>query len=291
MANRVFCVLLILSGVIGAAVVMAQRGAASSEEPPATSLLELAGKGYYYRAWGGSRYACIYCHANFDEARLDDGYRRPGHMLWNAYGRPSFYNGAYRGKGEIPLARAINTCVVAFLQADALTLSNERMRTLIAYVRSISPDEVSPAITITRSDSPPEMDGDPRRGEALFAAACVLCHREKAVASPLTFADDTAVVLARIRGWQITDAASASGSAPPPPMPFFSRERLSDQETADLLAYWDYKRSLRLSSSGDASTVAAESAATEPPNSAETAATDGASAPPEAAAPGHPTEG
>jgi len=202
--------------------------------------LALAGKGYYYRAWGDSCYSCIYCHANFDEDKLDDGYWRPGSSLWNSAARTSYYNGAYSGEGSLPLARSVNTCVVAFLQTDALNLADERMQALLAYIRSISPDDTASPVKITRATKAPEMDGDPRRGEKLFAASCVLCHRDKGILPKLGFKADSALVLAKIRGMKVPDNARGEFEDGYPPMPFFSMERLSDQQVADILAYWDY---------------------------------------------------
>jgi mono/diheme cytochrome c family protein len=207
--------------------------------------LALAGKGYYYSAWGESSYACIYCHANFDEDRLDDGYWRPGHSLWNSAGRPSYYNGTYAGEDNIPLARAINTCIVAFLQTDALKLRDEPMQALLAYICSISPDETSPPVQITRVTEAPEMDGDPRIGEKYFASSCELCHREKGILSALGFRRDASLVLAKIRGAKLPEDAAGEPSADNPPMPFFSAERLSNQRVADILAYWERMKFIR----------------------------------------------
>ncbi len=236
--------------VLGVILVLAAFMALSSQAGNGTGLadeaeLALAGKGYYYRAWGKSNYACIYCHANFDEGKLDDGYWRPGSSLWNSAVRPSYYNGAYSGNGDISLARGINTCVVAFLQTDALKLSDERMQALLAYLHSISPDDTAPPVTITRTSRAPGMDGDPRRGEKLFSASCVLCHRNKGVLPELSFKADASLVLAKIRDMKVPEDAQGELGDNYPPMPFFSVERLSDQQVADILAHWDYTKFTR----------------------------------------------
>jgi len=236
--------------VLGIILVLAAFMALSSQAGNGTGLtdeaeLALAGKGYYYRAWGVNNYSCIYCHANFDEDKLDDGYWRPGSSLWNSVARPSYYNEAYSGKGDIPLARSVNTCVVAFLQTDALKLSDERMQALLAYLRSISPDDIAPPVIITRAAKSPEMDGDPRKGEKLFAASCVLCHRDKGIFPELNFEADNTLVLAKIRDMKVPEDAQGELRDNYPPMPFFSMERLSDQQVADILAHWDYMKFTR----------------------------------------------
>lgn len=239
MLRRILFALTVLLGVI---VLTSLLASLMAEGQDGGAGLALAGKGYYYRAWGATPYACIHCHANFDEAKFDDGYWRPAHALWNASSRPSYYNGAYEGGGEVALARAINTCAVAFLKADPLPLEDEKMQALLAYLRSISPEAESPLVTITRVSSPPEVEGDPRSGEQQFNASCMLCHREKGAAPPLTFAASPFVVMAKVRGYK----PPADGLDEPfdldYPMPFFSAERLTGQQVADVAAFWEYRQ-------------------------------------------------
>jgi mono/diheme cytochrome c family protein len=89
------------------------------------------------------------------------------------------------------------------------------------------------------------MDGDPRRGEKLFSASCVLCHRDKGVLPELNFAADVSLVLAKIRSMEVPDDVKVGMEDDYPPMPFFSAERLSDQQVADILAHWDYMKFTR----------------------------------------------
>jgi len=228
--------------LLGVLVLTALLASLVAESQDGEAELAMAGKGYYYRAWGSTPYACIHCHANFDEAKYDDGYWRPAHPMWNAATRPSYYNSAYKGGGDVPLARAVNTCTVAFLKADPLPLQGEKMQALLAYIRTISPDAKSPAVTITRVSSPPEVEGDPRTGGRQFEASCMLCHREKGAAPPLAFAASPFVVMAKVRGYKLP----ADGMDEPfelnYPMPFFSAERLTDQQVADIAAFWEYRQ-------------------------------------------------
>jgi len=241
LAQRITVACCVLGVILVLAAFMALPGQAGNGASfTGEAELTLAGKGYYYRAWGESNYSCIYCHANFDEELLDDGYWRPGNSLWNSAARPSYYNEAYSGNGDIPLARGINTCVVAFLQTNAFKLSDEKMQALLAYLHSISQDDTAPPVTITRASRAPEMDGNPRRGEKLYAASCVLCHRDKGILPELNFGVDCALVLAKIRDMKVPDDAKGIMEDDYPPMPFFSLERLSDQQVADILAHWDY---------------------------------------------------
>lgn len=237
---RLLFAALILSSVIWFATLPVAKSAAQGDSEEAV----LAGKSLYYGAWGNSPYACVYCHSNFDEARLDDGYLRPGHSLWNVAARRSYYNGAYVGKDDVPLIRAINTCVAGFLKADTLPASDPKMQSLLAYLRSITPDSKAEHISITRAIKLPEIDGDPRRGEAVYASACILCHRDKGSAPALTYKASPIFVANKIRGLKAPLDAAGEIEEWCAPMPFFSMERLSDQQAADIVSYWEYKQYL-----------------------------------------------
>ncbi len=241
MGTRIFFMATVLAAILGLTVLLTLQSQAQGDDEQAV----LAGKSLYYGAWGASPFACIYCHSNFDEQRLDDGYLRPGHSLWNSANRQSFYNSAYAGKGDIPLIRAVNTCIAGFLKAKPLPASDPKMRALLAYIRSISLEPKSSPITISRAKAIPEIDGDPRRGEILYKSACILCHRQNGSAPELMFVASTALAASKIRG--LTPPGGSLRELPEwsAPMPFFSMERLGDQQAADILSYWEYTQYLR----------------------------------------------
>lgn len=238
MGPRLLIAALIIASVFWLAALPAANSVAQGDSEEAV----LAGKSLYYGAWGNSPYACVYCHSNFDEARLDDGYLRPGHTLWNSTARRSYYNAAYVGKDDVPLIRAINTCVAGFLKTETLPASDPKMQSLLAYLRSITPDSKAAPITITRATKLPELDGDPRRGEALYASSCILCHRDKGNAPVLAYKASPAFVASKLRGLKAPSDAVGEVEEWSAPMPFFSMERLSNQQAADIVSYWEYKQ-------------------------------------------------
>ena len=240
MGLRFLIAAILLASIVWLTALPAAKSVAQGDSEEAV----LAGKSLYYGAWGNSAYACVYCHSNYDEARLDDGYLRPGHTLWDVTARRSYYNAAYIGKDDVPLIRAINTCVAGFLKADTLPASDPKMQSLLAYLRSITPDTKAEPITITREAKLPEIDGDPRRGEVLYASACILCHRDKGSAPVLAFKASSAFVASKIRGLKPPSDAVGEVEEWNVPMPFFSMERLSDQQAADIVSYWEYKQYL-----------------------------------------------
>ncbi len=163
--------------------------------------LIMEGKRLFYTAFGNTTYACIYCHANFDEEKLTDGFLRPGHSLWNSFNRSSYYNGKYDGEGKAPLMRAINTCLVAWLEVESLNAFDPEMVALLAYLESISPDEEASQVTIEKTIEYPSLEGNARRGEKLFTSACVLCHRTNGSAVELRIDEfDKNYYFAKIRG-------------------------------------------------------------------------------------------
>lgn len=208
----------------------------------------LAGKRLFYSAWGETSYACIYCHADFDERRSSEPYRRPAHPLVGVASRPTYFAGAYEGPGGIGLARAVNTCVVAWLRAKPLPASSDELSALLTYLDSISADADAAMINPVPiekggafADAPV---GNPRRGENLFHAACTLCHHEGGVAMPYDFTipRSNRALWNRIRGHRLKEAAGVE--SPPMKMPFFSVSRLSDQEVADIVSYLEWQFAL-----------------------------------------------
>gem|GEM_PF-1826137 len=220
----------------------------AATEAPRTDVL--AGKRLCYSAWGETGYACIYCHADFDERRSSDPYHRPAHPLVGVTARPGYFAGAYRGPGGMGLARAVNTCVVAWLGAEPLASGSDELAELLAYLDAISADADAAAKTPVAiekggafTDAPV---GNPRRGEKLFAAACTLCHREGGAAMPYDFANPrtSRSVWNRLRGYQLAEAEAADSATMPMKMPFFSADRLTDQDAADIVSYLEWQFAL-----------------------------------------------
>jgi thiosulfate dehydrogenase len=116
-------------------------------------------------------FSCATCHDDGSgeaEARIFAG--RP---LENSVFRPSWWG------GQAPtLKDAVDNCVVFFLRDQPFAKDDPRGRALYEYLRSISPEESSPALPLTVVEnvvtSVPR--GDPRRGEEVWNQACAACH-------------------------------------------------------------------------------------------------------------------
>jgi thiosulfate dehydrogenase len=183
---------------------------------------------------------CAHCHA----ASADDPRPLPGAPMPGVHLRPSYWGG-----DELDLLESLNQCLTGFmLETRGLEPDDQRAVDLYAFFESLPPSapEAQP-FTFVRELGPVPA-GDAARGEAAYAAACSWCH-----GAPHT-AEGRAVELAVV----VPEATLAEHGNDPTYdvrtvfvekirhgrylgfggfMPPFSREKLSDQEVGDLLAY------------------------------------------------------
>lgn len=188
-----------------------------------------------------NQWSCATCHAT----RTGDARVLPGSTLVNAVNRPSYFGGR-----EPRLIDAAGFCYQYFMRAAGpLKPDDPRSRALYEYLASVASAEPAPALPMTivlaNADVP---RGDSKRGEAVYKAACQVCHGEKTTGrgrnSPLAsllpnIADDYAklfpgvpaglVFIEKIRHGQFFGVGGN--------MPFFSRESLSDEDVGALLSY------------------------------------------------------
>lgn len=185
-----------------------------------------------------NRFACATCHPDEGGGRIF-----PGGALAGATLRTRFWGGA-----RADLLEAINDCRSSFMDARApWTKDDADARALFAYLdaRREGPREIAFTVVPQAPDLPP---GDPTRGASAFALACRICHGEahtgagRLVPFAPRLPDDFEAehralgrperrvrALRKIREGAFRDAA---GSMPP-----FSREALTDDDVAGLLAF------------------------------------------------------
>ena len=150
------------------------------------------------------------------------------------------------GGYETTLLDAINVCVESFMGGRALAPDDDAARELYAYLASTSAPSSDPLpLTLVRDvTSLSELAGDSERGERAYDAACRRCHgagftgAERAVTRASVLPGDTrevfldnarAVVVEKIRHGKFFNIGGT--------MPLYSREALSDEAVADILAY------------------------------------------------------
>lgn len=189
-------------------------------------------------------YSCASCHQT--EATLDPARRDAGYSLHGVAARPTFWGGSV-----IRMVDAVDACVVYFMRGAPLDAQSEAGRELYAYLLSISPED-APAeplpftvVETVQAIAP----GDAARGEALYAAACELCHgaahtgagsiivpRDVILPEVAGGYDELfpgvphgLVFIEKIRHGRFFSVGGV--------MPLYSREAMTDQEIGDLLAF------------------------------------------------------
>ena len=199
--------------------------------PPDPELVAEGERLYTDPVEGGNTFACATCHA-MDDA---EGRRRAGHPLGGATARASFKNGQLDAFED-----AANSCLMEWMNADPWSENDPRWESLTAYIESGSgaEDEIDFQIV----DPPTDLSGgDIDAGRSLFNASCAECHGDdgEGTLRAIAVSDgdlEPSYIARRVR----------SSGAPGSPiydgltggiMPFWSAERLSDDELGDLVAY------------------------------------------------------
>jgi mono/diheme cytochrome c family protein len=184
---------------------------------------------------GGNTFACATCHALSEPAA--DGFRRPGHPLGDATRRPSYKNGQISEMRE-----AVNTCLTEWMTAEPWTADDPDWLALHEFLDARATVDEAPALSFEIVQPPAELGGgDVAAGRALFDGSCAVCHgvgasgteRAPALVGDLLTAD---YVAARVR----TSGSSQSAVYPNLTggrMPFWARDRLSDDELRDVIAF------------------------------------------------------
>jgi mono/diheme cytochrome c family protein len=210
-----------------------------SVEPPAGS----AGTGptsegelvYQTALREGNSFACATCHALTEPSA--DGIRRPGHPIGDATRRTTWKNGKANSFLE-----AANSCVTEWMVAPAWSPSDADYLALYRFLDSRAPVQVAPAVPFDIVQPPSDVSGgDSERGLALFNQTCVVCHGKAGVGT----IRGPRVAGSKRAGSYVAKRIRTSGSASSMVydgltggvMPFWAKDRLSDSELRDLVAF------------------------------------------------------
>jgi mono/diheme cytochrome c family protein len=195
----------------------------------------------------GNLFSCSLCHSAIPDAESD--IQRPGHDLARVLARPSFKNGALTR-----FVDAANTCRTYWMVTDPWADDAPALLDLTAFLASMpGADEPAPSPELVYEIVAPSVtgpsSGDADQGCQLFNSSCSICHGEDAVGtnfapsliSPFVVAvDDPDYVRQRIR---LSGPAGETVYGRPDlellgtVMPFWSRDKLSDGDVEDLVAY------------------------------------------------------
>lgn len=246
-------ILILSTLLIGTAALTACGGSSKDKgnpNPPVTggdpqaALIEKGQEVYSNRLEGGTNFACATCHALSEPA--SDGLRRAGHPIGDALRRQSYKNGQLN-----TFLEAANTCLTDWLDIQTpWTESTEEYSALVAYIEDQDTDNGAVqdvSFTITGESVPIEADnGDVNRGQTAFNATCASCHGEDAlggldVGFALSGFDNSPEQIAK----KVRTSGPSSADQPNSVyngltggrMPFWSLERLSNQELGDIIAF------------------------------------------------------
>ncbi len=183
----------------------------------------------------GNTFACATCHALSEPAA--DGLRRPGHAIAGSPRRSSFKNGQVGS-----FLDAANSCLTEWMTVEIpWTESTPEFRALRDYL--MDGDAVGD-VTYEIS-APPAREallvGGPERGHDVFHETCVVCHGAEGTGTERAPAIaglglDPEYVAERVRLSGRKDSTTYSGLTGGR-MPFWSADRLTDTELADITAY------------------------------------------------------
>lgn len=201
----------------------------------------------------GNSFACATCH-DIGLTSSDD-YRRAGHSLASASIRPSFKNGQLT-----ELIDAVNSCRDDWMNAAKYTETDPHWLLLEAYLKEQTEEDSAPALSFEIKEAPTNFDisgGDEARGRALFNTSCALCHGQDgegsqqgpAIAGTNLSADAIAAKV-RTSGPEDSEVYEGVNNGI---MPFWSADKLSDSELADLIVYLEASEATEGANTGESS--------------------------------------
>lgn len=183
----------------------------------------------------GNSFACATCHA-LSEPSLD-ALRRPGHPIGDATRRSRWKNGK-----AATFLDAVNSCVTEWMVAPAWKPSEPRFGALRSFLDSQAPE--GPAADLAYEIVPPPSDlsgGDIERGRSTFNESCVVCHGNDGLGTSRGPKVAGSIRLPQYIAGRIRMSGSTSSAVYPGltggVMPFWAKDRLSDAEVRDLVAF------------------------------------------------------
>ena len=211
---------------------------------------------FYDPSFGGtleptvvSGLSCANCHADFDETKNPDGKIRAGHSIVGVPQRGEAKGGMIKGADFRRAAGGGGFCYEHFLKrvpgdkVNPTAIPEEQAEALMAYFEHVSGDNKGPKFQIkmldkdaanAEADKIVAMTGDAKKGWKLFSRTCHDCHptaKKPGIGPQLVRRRAPTDINKRLH--KLASYTRKGGSV----MPFFSEDRLSDQDLADILAF------------------------------------------------------
>ena len=211
---------------------------------------------FYDPSFGGtlepkkiSGLACGDCHADFDEDANPDGKIRAGHSIIGVPHRGEAKGGMIKADIFRRAAGGGGFCYQHFLQrvpsdkVDPTAIPEEQAEALMAYFEHVSGENKGPQFELemldkeaasAAADKIVAMEGDAKKGWKLYGRACNDCHptaRKAGIGSQLIRRKPPSNLQKALHKY----AAKVRGGGFI--MPFYTEDRLSDQDIADIIAF------------------------------------------------------
>ena len=183
----------------------------------------------------GNAFACSSCHALEEPAQ--DGIRRAGHQVGDAFKRPTFKNGQLTS-----LLDAVNSCRTEWMNATPFATTQPAWTSLSSYLEEAAVSRDANTLTFEIVSPPTGLTGgDADEGMRIFNSSCSICHGTNAVGTTRAPAiSGTSLSRQAIAGRIRTSGSTQSDvydGLTGGKMPFFASDRLSDSELIHILAY------------------------------------------------------
>jgi mono/diheme cytochrome c family protein len=242
-AAMLFCALILLSSC-GSGDGEAEKNTGNETTVSLEQKAERGQQIFRDRSFGSIEIACVDCHADFDETLARDDRIRPGHSILGAHQRVESWNGEFSGDGQRRTAAGAAKCAWLYQEKGSGVedaLSEEEAEALMAYYAYISPGDEPPKLSWSAVTWPGDPDfsdeaferdiasiddlrGNPVHGKEMFDRACAPCHDTGLGPATRILKRKVEMLPATVRGGEET-------------MPFFSRDRLTDQDIADIKSF------------------------------------------------------
>ena len=209
-----------------------ERPAAPQPPPPRRpgTATSRDGKQFFFdRGAGPAGIACADCHLINEPALAPPDDRiRPGHNLFDAFGRGTWWN----GRITTDCGEAAEVCYRRFQGAEELP--PWARVALVKYMKSRAAPVSNPWILLRVPPGRSSVNqGDAQQGADLFRRACAVCHPGGVAAS-----EGIALRESTMTPREIADLIRTGRGR----MPLYQADILSDEEVADIAVYVDSLR-------------------------------------------------
>ncbi|UPW16937.1 DM13 domain-containing protein [Agarivorans sp. TSD2052] len=223
--------------VFSTAILLSACGGGEGSNEPAQPL---SGQQLFNQAdVNGNQFACSTCHATQENNQQLDSNQlhRPAHPLFNAVKRNAFYNGNFS-----ELIDAVNNCRVDWMDTSSYREDSEQWTALQQYLESLTDSTTAEEIVFNQVPAITDFSGaNAAHGEQLFNQTCATCHGENAVGSNLAKnLNGSGLSAAQVASKVRSSGPSASeyfSNLVEGNMPFWSEQRLANQDLADIASY------------------------------------------------------